>query len=57
MSTGEGEDRKRHPKQEGEAFLINGRVTELERQQEESRKRDEDYKERQTLPLSSPALY
>jgi hypothetical protein len=35
--------------QEGEAFLIKGRVTELEREQEAARKRDNEYKDRQNL--------
>jgi hypothetical protein len=49
MSTDKEDQRKRQPEQEGEALLIKGRVAELEREQEEARKRDEDYKKRQTL--------
>jgi len=49
MSQNEEDERRRQFEQEGEALLIKGRVTKLEHEQEESKKRDEEYKERQIL--------
>ena len=49
MSTDEERERQPQIEQAGEALLIKGRVTELERKEVAARKRDDDYKERQTL--------
>jgi hypothetical protein len=47
MSTNEKNQSDSEFEHEGEALLIQGRVTKLEEEQKEARKRDEDYKKRQ----------
>ena len=56
MSQNEEDERRRQFEQEGEALLIKGRVTKLEHEQEESKKRDEEYKERQILYTKKSGL-
>ena len=47
MPTGEEQDGAKDIKYQGDAILLDNRVTEVERQQTESKKRDEEYKTEQ----------